>query len=209
MNSERQDSFAEGAMWNRRYAEHPWPTEPDAGLVERAEPLVPGRALDLGCGTGRNSLWLARHGWRVTGVDASSVGLSMALQSAHDSGVDLEVVEADLLQYRPASEGFDLVVVANIHLAPEHRAAFFLRASAAVAPGGHLFVTGHHLDSLGRTGPPDPPRLFTLEMVADFAPGLEIDALTREQRWTEASPEPLTDVVLWAHRAPLVTGSGS
>jgi len=209
MNSERQDSFVEGAMWNRRYAEHPWPTEPDVGLVERAEPLAPGRALDLGCGTGRNSLWLARHGWRVTGVDASSVGLSMALQSARESGVDLEVVEADLLQYRPALEGFDLVVVANIHLATEHRAAFFSHASAAVAPGGHLFVTGHHLDSLGRTGPPDPQRLFTLEMVADFAPGLEIDSLTREQRWTEASPEPLTDVVLWAHRAPLVTGSGS
>ncbi len=209
MNSERQDSFAEGAMWNRRYAEHPWPTEPDGSLVARVEPLAPGRALDLGCGTGRNSLWLARHGWRVTGVDASSVGLSMALQSARESGVDLEVVEADLLQYRPAPESFDLVVVANIHLAPEYRAAFFSRASAAVAPGGHLFVTGHHLDSLGRTGPPDPQRLFTLELAADFAPGLVIDSLAREQRWTEASPEPLTDVVLWAHRAPLTVGSGS
>lgn len=193
-------------MWNRRYAEHPWPTEPDASLVGRVEPLTPGRALDLGCGTGRNSLWLARQGWRVTGVDASSVGLAVALRSARESGVGLDVVEADLLEYRPALEGFDLVVVANIHLAPEHRAEFYARASAAVAPGGHLFVTGHHLDSLGRTGPPDPERLFTLEMVADFAPGLEIDSLTREQRWTEASPEPLTDVVLWAHRTAQLTG---
>ncbi|HUV57786.1 MAG TPA: class I SAM-dependent methyltransferase [Acidimicrobiales bacterium] len=209
MNSEHPDTMTEGAMWNRRYAEHPWPTEPDAGLVERVGPLAPGRALDLGCGTGRNSVWLARHGWRVTGVDASSVGLAIALQSARDAGVELDVVEADLLQYRPAPEGFDLVVVANIHLAPEPRAAFYARASAAVAPGGHLFVTGHHLDSLGRTGPPDPQRLFTLEMVADFAPGLVVDSLTREQRWTEASPDPLTDVVLWAHRALLVTGSHS
>lgn len=196
-------------MWNRRYAEHPWPTEPDASLVERVASLAPRRALDLGCGTGRNALWLARQGWRVTGVDASSVGLDMALRSARDSGVDLDVVEADLLQYRPAPQAFDLVVVANIHLAPEHRTEFYARASAAVAPGGHLFVTGHHLDSLGRTGPPDPQRLFTLEMVAEFAPGLEIDSLTQEPRWTEASLEPLTDVVLWAHRTPLLTGSRS
>lgn len=45
-----------GEVWDRRFAEDGWPTEPDPFLVELAEPLSPGRGLDLGSGPGRNSL---------------------------------------------------------------------------------------------------------------------------------------------------------
>jgi SAM-dependent methyltransferase len=196
----------EGEMWNRRYAEHPWSSEPDASLVELVTPLAPGRALDLGCGTGRNSLWLARQGWMVTGVDASSVGLAVAADAAKAAGVELFLVEADLLTYPAPPLAFELVVIANIHLSPEHRGDFYRRASHAVAPGGHLFVTGHHLDSLGRTGPPDPERLFSVDMVATFASGLEIDVLERQEGPTQPGTTPISDVVLWAHRAPTPSG---
>lgn len=188
------------AHWDRRYAETPWPSEPDASLVARVGALLPGCALDLGCGTGRNDLWLARQGWAVTGVDGSAVGLALAEASARDAGLVLDLVEADLTQYRPTPRSFDLVVVANIHLAPEVRADFFARASAAVAPGGHLFVIGHHLDSLGRSGPPDAERLFTLELAEGFAPGLVIDSLEREWSGGEERIDSISDVVLFAHR---------
>lgn len=125
-----------GPMWDRRYKEHGWSAVPDENLVELVAGLPPRRALDLGCGTGRNALWLARTGWRVTGVDASQVGLDMATEQANREGVTLHTVRADLLDYVPDAQSFDLVVVANIHLAPSQRDTFFERAAAAVAPGG-------------------------------------------------------------------------
>ncbi|HEY5120563.1 MAG TPA: class I SAM-dependent methyltransferase, partial [Acidimicrobiales bacterium] len=78
-----------GQTWDRRYQEHGWSQVPDENLVELVTPLRAGRALDLGCGTGRNTLWLARRGWSVTGVDASRVGLDMATEQATREGLNL------------------------------------------------------------------------------------------------------------------------
>ncbi|HEX5532009.1 MAG TPA: methyltransferase domain-containing protein, partial [Methylomirabilota bacterium] len=59
--------------WNRRWAgerAHA-SSAPSEFLIAEAEALPPGRALDVACGAGRNAVWLARRGWRVTGVDFS------------------------------------------------------------------------------------------------------------------------------------------
>ena len=186
--------------WDRRYAEHPWPTEPDAALVELATPLAPGKALDLGCGPGRNAIWLARQGWTVIGVDASAVGLAQARGKAAEAGVTIEAVHADLLNYEPAAQHFDLVVIANIHLLEPERGRLFARASEALCPGGHLFVVGHHLDSLGRAGPPEPDRLYTEELLREAFPTLSVERIQRHQRHGAPGEEPLTDIVVWAQR---------
>ena len=57
--------------WNRHYLEKGlvWSAEPNRFLVEEVADLAPGRALDLGAGEGRNAIWLAERGWRVTAVD--------------------------------------------------------------------------------------------------------------------------------------------
>lgn len=209
MTSANHGTSPEAAVWDRRYAEHPWPTDPDLRLVQLVSNLTPGRAIDLGCGTGRNALWLARMGWSVTGVDGSSVGLSKAAAAAESIPLELELVEADLGAYEPAAQSYDLVVVANMHFAPELRAAFYARAAAAVAPGGHLFVVGHHVESLGRSGPPDVARLFTEEVVATFGEGLDTEFVEREERWVNGESEPLVDVVLWARRSTQTTGVAS
>ena len=78
--------------WDRRYAEQSGPTEPDPMLVELVDGITPGEAIDLGCGTGRNALWLARRGWRVTGVDASKVGLARTRERAQAEGLELDLV---------------------------------------------------------------------------------------------------------------------
>src|SRR5262245_23981246 len=49
-------------------------------LVEGPDALRPGRALDLGCGTGRNSVYLAQHGWDVTGIDLVEATIAQARQ---------------------------------------------------------------------------------------------------------------------------------
>lgn len=188
--------------WDRRYAENPWPSAPDPALTELVGPLAPGRALDLGCGPGRNAIWLARQGWDVTGVDASAVGLAQAEARATEAGVALTLVNADLLAYEPRVAQFDLAVVANIHLAPSEREPFFAAAGSALAPGGHLFVVGHHLGSLGRAGPPDPERLYTEERLAGLFPALQVDRLERYERRHEQGEPPLADVIVWASRQP-------
>ncbi len=186
-----------GAVWDERYAGMDWPTEPDRTLVELVSSLEPGRAVDLGCGPGRNAIWLARQGWRVTGVDASTVGLAQARERAGREGVSLELVHADLLSYVPPPASFELVVVANLHFAPEDRELFFARATAAVAPGGHLYVVGHHLDSLGRAGPPLPERLYSEALLGDLLAPLTVE-VRRPERPAGAGGSPLVDAVAWA-----------
>ncbi|MHB1504452.1 MAG: class I SAM-dependent methyltransferase [Acidimicrobiales bacterium] len=186
--------------WDLRYAENEWPNEPDSLLVELAGGLTPGTALDLGCGPGRNAIWLATQGWHVTGVDASAVGLDQARQRAKSAGVSLDLVQGDLLSYEPPMSYFDLVVIANIHLLSPEREHFFATASSAIAPGGHLFLVGHHLDSLGKAGPPDPARLYTEELLQGAFPSLTVEPLMRHERPRGDDGDPLIDVVLWATR---------
>ncbi|MDE3146915.1 MAG: class I SAM-dependent methyltransferase [Acidobacteriota bacterium] len=189
-----------GTTWDRRYEEHGWSAVPDESLVEFVAPLTPGRAIDLGCGTGRNALWLARTGWTVTGVDASRVGLEMAVEQARLEGVALRTEQADLVHYVPAAAAFDLVVVANIHLLPSERDDFFTRAAAAVAPGGHLYIVGHHVDALGVSGPPALDRLFEESFFRDRFAGFTIEVLERREALLDTGETEDVVVVLWARR---------
>ena len=65
-------------------------------LVEGPEAFPPGRALDLGCGTGAPSVYLALHGWEVTGVDVVARALAQARARAQDAGVTLHLVHGDV-----------------------------------------------------------------------------------------------------------------
>jgi SAM-dependent methyltransferase len=167
------------AEWNERYAatELVWGAGPNQFLEREAEDLRPGRALDLATGEGRNAIWLARQGWRVTGVDFSDVALGKARQIAAAAGVDIEWVHADVVEYEPEREGFDLVTILYLHLDPPERRTVLGRASGAVAPGGTLLLVGHDLDNLtrGYGGPQDPERLWVAAEVAREVQGLEIE----------------------------------
>jgi len=188
-----------GDVWDERFSSAEWPDRPDESLVEKVGGLPPGRALDLGCGPGRNAIWLAGKGWQVTGVDASAVGLGQAARRAADAGVTAEWLQADLSIYEPPSAQFDLVVLANMHFAPGEREELFARFGRAVASGGHFYVVGHHLDSIGRAGPPDPARLYTEALLQGLFEGFEVEVARRERSAGDGGI-PLVDVVAWATR---------
>jgi SAM-dependent methyltransferase len=190
-----------GAVWDERFAANEWPSHPDDTLVELVSGLAPGRAVDLGCGPGRNSIWLASQGWQVTGVDASAVGLEQAAQRGRELGVTLELLQADLTAYTPPAAAFDLVVLANMHFSPGEREELFSRFASAVAPGGHFYVVGHHLDSLGRAGPPDPARLYSEDLLQGLFAGFDVE-VTRRERAAGYGGTPLVDAVAWATRRP-------
>jgi len=165
--------------WDQRYAttELVWGAGPNRFLVSEVADLTPGRALDLGCGEGRNAIWLAERGWRVSGVDFSQAGLDKARRLAVDRGVEVTWVRADLLDYEPDHGAFDLVILMYIHLPAAQLADVMKTASAALAPGGTLLVVGHDLLNLsqGHGGPQDPELLFTPADIERVLPGLGIE----------------------------------
>ena len=65
-------------------------------LVEGTDTLSPGSALDVGCGTGDASIYLAQHGWQVTGVDFTPKALDKARAKAGAAGVPVDFVHADV-----------------------------------------------------------------------------------------------------------------
>ena len=69
---------------------------PDALLVKTAGAMRPGRALDVACGTGRNSLWLAQQGWEVTAVDGSPRAIEMLRDYAAERNLKVDACVADL-----------------------------------------------------------------------------------------------------------------
>jgi len=122
--------------WDQRYQgeEFLLGTEPSRFLSERIEEvkgLCPGRkALDIACGEGRNSIFLARHGFSVTGLDISPVGLAKARGWAEREGLHCEFCLVDLEKY-PITETYDLIVNFNFLLRD-----LIPREVAALNPGG-------------------------------------------------------------------------
>ncbi|MHB8489325.1 MAG: class I SAM-dependent methyltransferase [Candidatus Dormibacteria bacterium] len=174
--------------WNRRYADADlvWSAQANRFLVEEVSDLPPGRALDLGAGEGRNAIWLAERGWRVTAVDFSDVGLKKARRLAEARGVEVDWIEADLRSYSPAQRAFDLVVLVYIHLPGDERRALVRRAADAVAAGGTLLVVGHDRSNLeeGWGGPQDPTILFSPDDITHDLTGIEGLHVVRADRVT-------------------------
>lgn len=105
------------AGWEQRYR-----AEADAGtlgsaptplLMEAANLLPPGHALDLACGTGRNALWLAQHGWSVTAVDGSSAAIeTLRRRAGHLSvTVDAQVADLEKVGFTIAPAHWDLIAM--------------------------------------------------------------------------------------------------
>jgi SAM-dependent methyltransferase len=178
----------DAAEWDDRYAasaDLEWGAEPNRWVAGALADLPPGRALDLGCGEGRNALWLARRGWTVTAVDFSGTGIDKGRQLTGD--LPVEWVVDDLLRYPVTPAAFDAVVVAYLHLYPRARRDVLRRAAEGLAPGGVLLVVGHDTTNLtdGVGGPREAAILFTPDdVVADLAdlPGLGVERAEQVRR---------------------------
>lgn len=165
--------------WNARYADraYVWNVEPSRLLKNEARTLPPhGRVLDLGCGEGRNTVWLASRGWRATGVDFSEEGLDKAHALARRHGVQVRWLRRDLTEYRPRPRHYDLVLMCYLHLPRDDLAVVMAHAAAAVKGGGMFLYIGHDLSNLthGHGGPRDPAVLSTPPDIAAMLPGFGI-----------------------------------
>jgi len=168
--------------WNGQYlrGELPWDTdEPDPHLTElvRSGVVTPGRALEIGCGTGTNAVWLAGQGFDVVGVDIAERAIEMARAKA-GSVPRVSFRRADFLVDDAVRGPFDFVFDRGVfHVFDE--AADRARFAARVA--GLLRPDGLWLSVVGSTeGPPrdeGPPRRSALDIVTAIEPALEIVSL--------------------------------
>ena len=101
------------AIFDKIYASEapPFNAEPSAFLARAVDGVAPGKALDIAMGQGRNSLFLARKGWQVTGYDVSSVGLSQAQAAASKAGLKIETAQKSHADFDFGADRWDLVVM--------------------------------------------------------------------------------------------------
>ena len=131
---------ADRVKWNRRFesevsylGERPSPFL--SHEIERIRKLAPGkRALDIACGEGRNSIFLAQQGFLVTALDISDVGLGKAARRAEEAGAVVDFQQADLDEYR-FTEQYDLIINFNFLLR-----GLIPEAVRALSPGGLLII---------------------------------------------------------------------
>lgn len=178
-------------------------------LARETSDLTPGTALDAGCGSGTEAIWLASHGWRVTAVDISPSALTRAGERAATAGLsDLVTwVEADLTEWEPNAL-FDLVTSGYAHPTMPHL-AFYERLSEWVAPGGTLLIVGH-LHTPEATGhehhPPAEASVTLTDIVANIDGATwKIDTSEEHSRTRPGlggRTIPLHDVVVRATRRP-------
>ncbi|MFF5219409.1 SAM-dependent methyltransferase [Micromonospora sp. NPDC000442] len=138
---------AEAEMfWERHYrSRRAGAGRPNALLVESVEALHPGTALDLGCGAGGDTIWLAERGWQVTAVDISTTAVDRVRAQADELGHgDRVTAEAHDLARSFPSGTFDLVSAQYLHTPYAMPRDRVLRtAAAALRPGGRLLIVDH------------------------------------------------------------------
>jgi SAM-dependent methyltransferase len=121
----------------------PWDTGiPPPELLAFLEGRTPGRAIDLGCGTGTNVITLARHGWEVLGVDFAPNAIRVARRKIRGAGLRAEVVVGDVTKLAGISAPFEFALdLGCFHgLSSLEQVSYLDRLQAILAPGGHWML---------------------------------------------------------------------
>lgn len=158
--------------WNERYREGlddlPIPL---SFFVDFASTLAPGRALDLACGAGRHSIWLAERGWQVDAVDGSAVAIEQLKQRGLQ--VRARVADIEAAEFRIEEGEYDLIVDTFFLHRP-----LFPMIREALRPGGWAVLAFHRTGTFG-IEVPELDRLFSnwsivQQVVYDQPPTVEL-----------------------------------
>jgi SAM-dependent methyltransferase len=165
--------------WDERYKEQDFAygKDPNVFFKEWLPKFAPGSILMPADGEGRNGVFAARSGWKVTSFDLSIEGQSKALQLARENNVELEYIVADLDHLRFERGSFDAIGLVYAHFSAEKKSIFHRKLNDYLRPGGivlfEAFSKKHlHFIELDPKvgGPRDIDMLYSIEEIkADFA----------------------------------------
>ena len=139
LHRERTDAWQ--VMFNNIYrtTKPGFATQPNALLVSAVDGRKPGRALDIGMGQGRNSVFLALNGWEVTGFDMSDEGIAAARRNAERAGVKVNAIRSTEDGFDYGTEQWDLIVFMYEPF-PITSTAYVARLRKAMRPGALIVI---------------------------------------------------------------------
>lgn len=185
--------------WNKRYDENdlPWDSgRPDTRLMALLAhwPRCRGRALDIGCGTGTNAVWLAEQGFDVTGLDISTSAIAMAKKRSADKGVECTFLADNFLDCSSDQGKFSLIFDRGCFHSvgeEEQRRQFVRQAASCLEAGGLWFSLIGNKDQPQVEGTQGPPRLSAAQICADVEADFEILRLGSSFGDSAVQPIPL------------------
>jgi 2-polyprenyl-3-methyl-5-hydroxy-6-metoxy-1,4-benzoquinol methylase len=130
-------------QWRYWRGQTPWDTQvTPPEVMEFIAQTAPGKALDLGCGTGTNAIILARHGWQVTGIDFASNAIRMARRKAAAAGLKIEFHTADVSDLFMLTGVYDyaLDIGCLFTLEEKKRIQYAAELARLVQPGGEYML---------------------------------------------------------------------
>ncbi len=174
-------------MWNERYNKpgFAYGTEPNDFVIASA-PLLSSESniLCLAEGEGRNGVYLAALGHRVTAVDSSGIGLAKARALAQERQVTIETIEADLGDFRIESASYQAIVSIFCHLPPQLRKDLHRSVCTGLTPGGIFILEGYakRQFDLNTGGPRNPDLLMDIEELKQELDGLLLSHAVETKR---------------------------
>lgn len=130
-------------MYRYSFVSIPWDVGPRSALVELVESghVRPCRTIDLGSGTASNAIFLAQHGFDVTGVDYSSAAINLGRDRARQAGVEVAFIQDDLTNLQHTNGTFDLLVdYGTLDDIPQSRRILYVKSVLPLSHPGSLFL---------------------------------------------------------------------
>ena len=173
-------------MWDQEYdtEDYVYGKQPNDFLMKRYTTIPNGKVLFLAEGEGRNAVFLAKHGYTVTAVDLSIVGLEKAKNLAAENNVNIELICEDLETFDLGDNKWDGIVSISCHLPPELRQHLYKRIERALKPSGVFFLEGYRPEQLKfkTGGPPLAEMMTSKETLVKELPNLKFSHLKEIDR---------------------------
>ncbi len=163
-------------FWNERYGQmlYHYGKAPNVFFAHQLEKLPKGKILLPAEGEGRNAVFAAIKGWKVSAFDFSEEGHNKALKLAEEYEVEIDYQLIEASKFEP-NTSYDVVALIFAHFAGEERSVLFKNLEKALAPGGYLIMEVFSKNQLGRTsgGPKDIDLLYSKEEIKELFPSLD------------------------------------
>ena len=181
-------------FWDLRYSSdaYVFGKEPSRFVTAYALNIAPGSRIFLPAdGEGRNSVFLAALGHKVTACDYSEVALDKARRLAADKGVDIDFRVADLKGFAWPDGAYDAVVATFLQFAdPTFRDMIFAGLKKSVRPGGRILLHGYTPQQVeyGTGGPDDVTKMYTIDLLRDAFADCDIEVLKAYEAELDEGP---------------------